>query len=79
MRGRTRTRYWPAHRAALQAAARFRTVTILNGYSKTDQAYSCNGRVKRAAIETSRGFKTTVTVRDTKDEQKFVIPTTTAA
>jgi hypothetical protein len=57
----------------------FRTVTLTNGYAKTADTFRRNGRVKRALIETSRGFKTTVTVKDNPDGQRFVIPKTTAA
>ena len=57
----------------------FRTVSLTNGYTKTDDTFRRNGRVKRALIETSRGFKTTVSVKDTPKDQRFVIPKTTAA
>ncbi len=58
---------------------RFRTVTLTNGYTRTDQTFSRNGRVKRATLETSRGYKTTLTLKDSKDDQRFRIPATTAA
>ncbi len=63
----------------LKPPGHFRTVTLTNGYAKSDDTFRRNGRVKRALLETSRGFKKTVTVKDHRDDQKFVIPKTTAA
>jgi hypothetical protein len=48
--------------------------TITNGYAKSDEAFRGNGRVKRAVIETSRGTKTNVTLKDTREPQRLRFP-----
>lgn len=63
----------------LKPAGHFRTVALTNGYAKSEQTFRRNGRVQRALIETSRGFKKTVTLKDSRDHQRLVIPKTTAA
>ena len=57
----------------------FRTLGITNGYAKSDETFRRNGRIKRALIETERGFRKTVTLKDTREYQKVVIPTTRTA
>ena len=51
-----------------------RTIHITAGYAKSDDAYRNNGRVKKALIETDRGLKQTVTLKDVRASQKIVIP-----
>lgn len=57
----------------------FRTLFITNGYAKSDEAFRRNGRIKRALIETDRGFKKTVTLADTREPQTVVIAKAKAA
>lgn len=52
----------------------FRTVLITNGYAKSSEAFRRNGRVKRMRVETDRGFKKSVTLKDTSEPQKIVLP-----
>jgi hypothetical protein len=40
------------------------SVMITNGYVKTEKAWGDNGRVKRARIETSGGYRKEVTLKD---------------
>jgi hypothetical protein len=51
-----------------------RTINIIPGYSKADEAWRNNGRIKKALIETDRGVKKTVTLTDVRDVQNIVIP-----
>lgn len=53
---------------------RFRTIAIINGYARTADTFRRNGRVKRARIETEEGHKTTITLRDSREPQRFRIP-----
>jgi hypothetical protein len=53
----------------------FRTISIINGYARTADTFRRNGRVKRAHIETADGYKTTITLKDTREPQRFRIPT----
>ena len=46
-------------------------VTITNGYAKNEKAFRDNGRVKRARIETSGGYKSEVTLRDERRPQEI--------
>lgn len=57
---------------------RFRTIAIINGYARTADTFRRNGRVKRAHIETEGGYKTTITLRDSREPQRFRIPTSQA-
>ncbi len=57
---------------------RFRTISITNGYARTADAFRRNGRVKRAHIEAEGGYKTTVTLKDTRAPQRIRIPTSRA-
>ena len=50
------------------------SLTITNGYAKSDEAFRANGRIKRAVIETNRGTKTTVTLKDTREPQRLRFP-----
>ncbi len=54
---------------------RFRTLSITNGYTRTADTFRRNGRVKRAHLETEGGYKTTITLKDTREPQRFRIPT----
>ena len=51
-----------------------RTINIIPGYSKSDETWRNNGRVKKALIETDRGVKQTVTFKDARGVQNIVIP-----
>jgi hypothetical protein len=51
-----------------------RALSITNGYAKSDEAFRGNGRIKSAVIETSRGYKATVTLKDTREPQKINFP-----
>ena len=57
----------------------FKTIALNNGYTKSEQTFRRNGRVKRAMIETSRGFKKAVTLKDNAEAQRIAVPKTTAA
>jgi hypothetical protein len=50
-----------------------RTIRITPGYAKSDETFRNNGRIKKALIETDRGVKQTVTLRDARESQKIVI------
>jgi hypothetical protein len=51
-----------------------RSVSITNGYAKSDAAFHANGRIKRAIIETNRGYKAIVTLKDTREPQTITFP-----
>jgi hypothetical protein len=51
-----------------------RTINVLNGYTKSEDTFRNNGRVKKALIETDRGVKKAVTLKDTCEPQEVVIP-----
>jgi hypothetical protein len=51
-----------------------RTINVTAGYAKSDDAFRNNGRVKKALIETDRGLKQTVTLKDVRASQSIVIP-----
>jgi hypothetical protein len=57
---------------------RFRTISFTNGYARTTDTFRRNGRVKRAHIEAEGGYKTTVTLKDTREPQRIRIPTSKA-
>ena len=57
----------------LKPSPPLRTVTMTNGYAKSAVTFRQNGRVKRAMIETDRGYKGMITVKDTSAEQRFII------
>ena len=48
-------------------------MTMTNGYAKSADTFRENGRVKRAMIETDRGYKGMIVVRDSRAEQRFII------
>jgi hypothetical protein len=50
-----------------------RTLNVTAGYAKSEDAYRDNGRVKTALIETDRGYKKTVALKDVRESQKIVI------
>ena len=56
----------------------FRSISITNGYARTEDTFRHNGRIKRALIETNRGFKREVTLKDSREEQKIALPGITA-
>jgi hypothetical protein len=62
----------------MQPRPRFRTISIINGYARTDETFGRNGRVKRAYIEAEGGYKTAITLKDTREPQRFRIPTSRA-
>ncbi|HLH89824.1 MAG TPA: hypothetical protein VKX28_15335 [Xanthobacteraceae bacterium] len=51
-----------------------RTIMVMGGYSKSDETYRNNGRVKKALIETDRGSKRIVTLKDVRESQDIIIP-----
>jgi hypothetical protein len=51
-----------------------RSFSITNGYAKSDEAFRSNGRIKSAAIETSRGYRAIVTLKDTREPQSVKFP-----
>jgi hypothetical protein len=51
-----------------------RTINLTAGYATSDETYRNNGRIKKALIETDRGLKRTVTLKDTRESQKITIP-----
>jgi hypothetical protein len=53
---------------------RVRTINVTAGYAKSEEVYRSNGRVKIALVETDRGYKKTVTLKDARESQKIVIP-----
>jgi hypothetical protein len=44
-----------------------------NGYARTRDLYRANGRVKRAEISTSGGYRKTVALKDTAEVQSIAI------
>ena len=56
-------------------ATRVRAVVLANGYTRTEDTFRRNGRIKRARVETSGGHKANVTLKDIRDEQRIAIPT----
>jgi hypothetical protein len=51
-----------------------RSVSIINGYAKSDSTFRANGRIKRAELQTSRGYKAAVTLKDTREPQSIAFP-----
>ena len=45
------------------------TVMITNGYARDEKSFRNNGRVKRARIETSGGYKSEITLKDERRPQ----------
>lgn len=58
----------------LDGAYTARSVSIVNGYAKSEEAFRSIGRIKRATIETSRGTKATVTLKDSREPQRVNFP-----
>jgi hypothetical protein len=58
----------------LDSAYAARAFSITNGYAKSDEAFRANGRIRTAIVETSRGYKATVTLKDTREAQKVSFP-----
>jgi len=48
-----------------------RTVMFINGHAKSEASFRDNARVKRARIETDRGFKRTIRLSD-RHEPQFI-------
>ena len=46
---------------------------MTNGYAKSVETFRQNGRIKRAMIETDRGYKGMISVQDSRAAQKFII------
>ncbi len=59
-------------------ASRVSGISITNGYTRTEDTFRRNGRIKRARIETDRGTRTEVTLKDSPEPQKIAIPKTSA-
>ena len=57
----------------LKPRAPLRTVTMTNGFAKSVDVFRQNGRIKRATIETDRGYKGFIVVQDSRAAQKFII------
>jgi hypothetical protein len=55
-------------------AVRLQQFSFLNGYPKSPDTYRNNSRVKQLRIQTSDGFATTVTVKDTQEDQPIKLP-----
>ena len=49
------------------------SLTFVNGYARTPDLFRTNGRVREARIETSGGFKKTITLRDNANPQSIAI------
>ena len=49
------------------------SLSFINGYAKTPQLYSANGRIKQARIETSVGYKKTINLADNSEFQRIKI------
>lgn len=45
------------------------TVMVTNGYARNEKSFRDNGRVKRARIETSAGYKSDITLKDERRPQ----------
>jgi hypothetical protein len=54
-----------------------RTLSLTNGYAKSNDTFRANGRVKRALVETDRGLRTVVSLKDTVEPQTLRIPKAT--
>ena len=63
----------------LKPASRLRTVTLTNGYAKSNETFRQNGRVKTAVIETNTGYQGYIDPKDTTAPQTFIIATGTYA
>jgi hypothetical protein len=55
-------------------AVRLQQFSFINGYSKSPEAFHTNSRVKQFRIQTSDGFATVVTVKDTQEDQTIKLP-----
>lgn len=62
MRWRARPGLGESITQRLDGAYAARSVSIINGYAKSDEAFCSNGCIRRATIGTSRGYKATVTL-----------------
>ncbi len=51
-----------------------RRLSIINGYAKSDQAFHGNNRIRSAILQTSRGYRATVTLKDTREPQAVEFP-----
>ena len=51
-----------------------RTINVTNGHARSNEIWRNNGRIKKALIETDRGEKKTVTLKDTRESQAIIIP-----
>jgi len=54
-----------------------RTLSLTNGYAKNNDTFRANGRIRRAIVETDRGVKTSVSLKDTAEPQTLHIPKAT--
>lgn len=50
------------------------SMSFTNGYVRTPELYRANGRVQQARLETSGGYRKTITLRDTSEPQNIEIP-----
>jgi hypothetical protein len=55
-------------------AVRLQEFSFANGYSKTEETFKNNSRVKQLRIQTSDGFATVVTVPDTAEGHTIKLP-----
>lgn len=51
-----------------------RTLFLINGYAKSDRAFTRNARVSRLRVTGSTGGQATLTLRDTMEWQRFDLP-----
>ena len=75
MRGRRRSWDWRARDAPHGPAAALSHTVHHQRLHRTADTFRRNGRVKRAHLETEGGYKTTITLKDTREPQRFRIPT----
>jgi len=53
--------------------ATIRTINITNGNATSDESYRASARVKNALLETDRGYRATITLKDTRAPQIVII------
>jgi hypothetical protein len=58
----------------INRGAKFRRLLVQNGYSKSDQAFHNNGRIKTLEVATDTGSKITATLADTHDMAIIDLP-----
>ena len=53
--------------------ALIRAIDITNGFAKSEETFRQNSRVKRLLIETDRGYRGNVTLKDTRASQRIIV------